>query len=630
MTAEAAIVFQPSGRRHVVAIGTSVLDAARAAGIDLDSVCGGRGICGRCQVAVGKAPGIAGPGLSDPGNPERSYQGRRPLAPHHRLACFSRVVSDVVIDIPPESQVHRQIVRKRPELSNVAIDPIVRLYYVEVDEPTTSSPAGEQENLSHALDRDWGLSSLHFDIHVTRSLSTVLTPTNRSATVAVHGGTHVTAIWPGFQDQSLGVAFDVGSTTIAGHLCDLSTGQILSSTGVMNPQLRYGEDLMSRVSYAMINRDGAQRMTSIVQQALNELIQDLVVTAEKTRTDVLEITLVGNPIMHHLALGLDPTPLGAAPFTLITDSAIRIKASDIGLDVNLGARLYVPPCIAGHLGADAAAAILSEAPHQGEAVQLLIDVGTNAEIVLGNRHRLLAASSPTGPAFEGAQISSGQRASIGAIERVRINSSTLEPKYKVIGCDLWSDEAGFVDNAPPATGICGSGIIEAIGELYLAGVIAPSGAICAGDHPRLVPNGATTSYVLHDLPIHITQGDVRAIQLAKGALYAGCRLLMDELNIGRVDEIRLAGGFGSNIDARYAMIIGMIPDCAADRVSAAGNAAGAGAIMALLSRASRDELEQLVRRVHRVETAVEPRFQDHFIEAMAFPVDARQSIERDA
>ncbi len=619
MTESAQVVFTPSGRRHTVEVGTTVLDAARDAGVDLDSVCGGRGICGRCQIEVGSAPGIVGVGLSDPGPTEAGYEGKRTLGADRRLGCAARIISDVVVEVPPDSRVHRQVIRKRPEVTNIPIDPAVQLYYVQVDPPSMEEPAGEQERLSAALTREWELERLDFDLAVTTALPGVLERSGRAVTVAIHDGSQVTAVWPGFHDRAWGVAFDVGSTTIAGHLCDLASGDVLASAGVMNPQIRFGEDLMSRVSYVMLNEDGAQQLTSVVRMALDEMVGDLVDEAGGNRSDVLEVSLVGNTIMHHLVLGFDPTPLGVAPFTLATDQAIRAKASKIALEANPGARLYVLPCIAGHVGADAAAAILSEGPQMGAAVQLLVDVGTNAEIVLGSRDKLLAASSPTGPAFEGAQISGGQRAAPGAIERVRIDPISLEPKYKVIGCDLWSDEPGFSDQAPPVTGICGSGIIEVIAELFLAGAIAVDGSIQAGDNPRLIPDDRTTSYVLHDRPIHITQKDVRAIQLAKAALYAGCRLLMDELGVDRVDEIRLAGAFGSNIDTKYAMILGLIPDCDLDRVSAAGNAAGTGAMMALLSTAARREIERVVRDVHKVETALEPRFQEHFIEAMGLP-----------
>jgi len=617
----------PSGRRHTASVGSTVLDAARAAGVDLDSVCGSRGICGHCQIEIGSAPGVDGAGLSAPGATEKNYRGKRPLVADRRLGCAANILSDIVIDVPPDSRVHRQVVRKRPEAPNIPIDPVVRLYYVDVDEPTLADPAGEQERLAEALDREWELSDLQFDLQVTRSLHAVLEAGNRTVTVAIHDGSHVIAIWPGFRDRAWGVAFDVGSTTIAGHLCDLVTGEVMASAGVMNPQVRFGEDVMSRVSYVMLNEGGTERLTSVVRRALDDLIGELVDATDGKKTDVLEVALVGNPIMHHLVLGFDPTPLGTAPFVLATDQAIRIEAAELGIAANPGTRLYVLPCIAGHVGADAAAAILSEAPQRGEAIQLLVDVGTNAEIVLGSKDGLLAASSPTGPAFEGAQISGGQRAAPGAIERVRIDRGTLEPRYKVIGCDLWSDEPDFADEAPAVTGICGSGIVEVIAELFLAEVIATDGTIRAGDHPRLVADGRTTSYILHDLPIHITQADVRAIQLAKAALYAGCRLLMDELGVDRVDEIRLAGAFGSNIDTTYAMTLGMIPDCDLDRVSAAGNAAGTGAMMALLSSAAREEIEQVVREVHKIETAIEPRFQEHFVEAMGIPHSTHRFTE---
>jgi uncharacterized 2Fe-2S/4Fe-4S cluster protein (DUF4445 family) len=398
----------------------------------------------------------------------------------------------------------------------------------------------------------------------------------------------------------------------------------------MNPQIRFGEDLMSRVSYAMMHPEGAAEMTGAVRTALNGLLAALVMRAGIKRDEILELAIVGNPIMHHLFLGIDPIPLGSAPFALATDRAVRIRASEVELKTHAGARVYVLPCIAGHVGADTAGVILAEAPHESVAVELVVDVGTNAEIVLGNRDYLLAASSPTGPAFEGAQISAGQRAAPGAIERVRIDRETLEPRFRVIGSDAWSDEPGFADATSDTgvTGICGSGIVEAIAELFLAGVVTPDGIVDGGQAartPRIVADGRTFSYVLHDGSaagrprIAITQNDVRAIQLAKAALYAGVRLLMDHAGIDAVEEIRLAGAFGSQIDTFHAMVLGLIPDCDLDHVRGAGNAAGTGALIALLSRTARGEIEGIVRRVEKIETAVEPRFQEHFVEAMAFP-----------
>jgi uncharacterized 2Fe-2S/4Fe-4S cluster protein (DUF4445 family) len=391
----------------------------------------------------------------------------------------------------------------------------------------------------------------------------------------------------------------------------------------MNPQIRFGEDLMSRVSYLMLHPGSQSDLTDAVRGSLAELVDALANDAGVDAADVLALTIVGNPIMHHLVLGLDPTELGGAPFPLVTDEAVRIPARDLGLPVNRGARVYTLPCIAGHVGADTAGMILAEAPYERDDVSLLVDVGTNAEIVLGGRDRLVAASSPTGPAFEGAQISAGQRAAPGAIERVRIDRETLEPKVRVIGSDRWSDEPGFPGDGLSVTGICGSGIIEAIAELYLAGIITSEGVMdgaLADRTPRVIPDGRTFSFVLHDEPrIVISQNDVRQIQLAKGALYAGCRLLMEAYGVEEVDRIRLAGAFGAHIDPVYAMVLGLVPDCDPANVTAAGNAAGTGARIALLNHAARAQIEDVVRRVQKLETAVEPRFQEHFVEAMGLP-----------
>jgi uncharacterized 2Fe-2S/4Fe-4S cluster protein (DUF4445 family) len=635
------VIFTPSGRRGRFPEGTTVLDAARSLGVDIDSVCGGRGICGRCQVSqgVGEFPkhGITSTldHLSGFADLEAAYRVERGLADDRRLSCTATVLGDVLIDVPPESQVHRQVVRKGLDVRTFVVDPVVRLHYVEVTPPELASPTGDLARLFEALEREWGLTNLEADLAAIRGLQPALEAGRYGVTVAVHTAHEVIAVWPGLHDIAYGVAIDVGSTTIAGHLANLADGEVLASHGVMNPQIRFGEDLMSRVSYAMLHPEGAGEMTVAVRKALDRVIATLAMRAGIKRAEILEFAIVGNPIMHHLLLGIDPTPLGGAPFALATDRAVRTTAAELGLRAHPGARVYVLPCIAGHVGADTAGVILSEQPHRAEGLTLVVDVGTNAEIVLGDRRRLLAASSPTGPAFEGAQISGGQRAAPGAIERVRIDGETLEPRFRVIGIDAWSDEPAFgealaTEGAPGITGICGSGIIEVVAELFLAGVITADGVIdgsLASGTPRVVPDGRTFSYVLYEPPeggagaprLAITQNDVRAIQLAKAALYAGVRLLMDQLEVDAVDEIRLAGAFGSQIDPTHAMILGLIPDCDLANVRSAGNAAGTGALIALLSAAARAEIEGVVRRVEKIETAVEPRFQEHFVEAMAFP-----------
>jgi uncharacterized 2Fe-2S/4Fe-4S cluster protein (DUF4445 family) len=437
------------------------------------------------------------------------------------------------------------------------------------------------------------------------------------------------AIWPGFVDTAYGIAVDVGSTTIAGHLCELLSGEIVASAGRMNPQIRFGEDLMSRVSYVMMNDGGADQLTNAVRSALDQLAGDLLDSAGGLSRDrVLDVVLVGNPIMHHLVLGIDPTPLGMAPFTLATSDAVTGRAADLGLALP-HASFYAGPCVAGHVGADTSAAVLAEGPHRGTETQLLVDVGTNAEIVLGSRERLLAASSPTGPAFEGAQISCGQRATAGAVESVRIDPDTRDVRIKVIGVESWSDEPDFAAGVASTgvTGVCGSGIIDLIAEMSLSGLLAADGTIRPpepgrGGADRIVPDNRTFRFVFWregDRELSITQNDVRAIQLAKAALRAGIELLLEHAGRPTVTDIRLAGAFGAHIDPYHAMVLGLVPECPLDGVRSVGNAAGAGAVTALLSASARTEMESVVRNIDKIETAIEPRFQELFVAAMAIP-----------
>ena len=631
------IVFTPSGKRGRFAAGTPVLQAARALGVDIDSVCGGRAICGRCQINVGEGEfakhGIVSRAshVSEFSKVEERYDKLRGLAQGRRLSCQTRIMGDLVIDVPPESQVHKQVVRKEADTRAIELDPVTKLCFIEVEEPDMHKPSSDLERVYKALKDQWGYDHLSCDLSIIADLQKVLRKGEWKITAAVYsrapgGGNRLVSIWPGFHDRAFGIAIDVGSTTIAAHLTNLSTGEVAASAGLMNPQIRFGEDLMSRVSYVMMNPGGEKEMTAAVREALNTLAAEAARQAGIALTDILEVTLVGNPVMHHLFLGIDPVELGGAPFALATGLPFTLPARDLDLRLNPGAWAYVLPCIAGHVGADTAGVVLSEAPHESDEIMLCVDVGTNAEIVLGSKARLLACSSPTGPAFEGAQISSGQRAAPGAIERIRIDPETLEPRYRVIGCDLWSDEEGFEERiaATGVTGICGSGIIEVVAEMYLAGIINQDGLVdgaLAARSPRIEPYKRTFNYVIRDGSprIMVTQNDVRAIQLAKAALYAGVRLLMDKLGIDGVGKIRLAGAFGSHIDVKYAMVLGLIPDCDLARVQSAGNAAGTGARIALLNAGARDEIEAVVRRIEKIETAVEPLFQQHFVEAMAIP-----------
>jgi len=628
------VVFLPSGKSGQFEKGSSVLQCAQKLGVDVDSVCGGRGICGRCKVrhVVGDFPKFGVVSDEDNVSPrcdaENRYDLRSGLDQDMRLSCHSQLLGDMVIDVPPESQLHKQCVRKQTDTRSVAIDPAIRLYYIDVEAASFDNPTGDLERLQEALVRQWNLPpNLPMGLLALKNLQKNLRKKNWHLTVAVQNDEKIITTWPGFHDRALGVSIDVGSTTIAATLCDLATGDVIAQMGLMNPQIRFGEDLMSRISFAMMNQGGADQLTTSVRQAMNQLLVDVCRDGGVDCDDVLALTCVGNPVMVQILLGLDPVELGGAPFACVSSSAFEVGAEMMGLHaLRPSVPVYSPPAIAGHVGADAAAVVLSEAPYTSDKVSLIVDVGTNAEIILGNKQHLLAASSPTGPAFEGAELTCGQRASKGAIERVRLDRDTFAARYKVIGCDLWSDDAGFEDAIQDfgVTGICGSGIIEVIAEMFLSGLIDAKGTILPAsgkNKPCIKADGRTWRYVIRpsDLEISITQNDVRAVQLAKAALYAGVRLLMDKFGISKVDCITLAGGFGNFIDPVYAMVLGLIPDCNLDKIKSVGNAAGTGARMLLLSLDARQELENVVKKIGKIETAIEADFQQHFVDAMAFP-----------
>ena len=637
------VIFTPSGKRGEFPVGTPILTAARQLGVDLDSVCGGRGICSRCQITPSfgefskHGVTVENNAISDWNSVEERYKSKRGMIDGRRLGCQATIQGNIVIDVPPESQVHKQVVRKRAEARDIFINPTTRLFYVEVEQPDMHKPSGDLERLIEALDKEWNLTSLEADFSILKKIQTALRKGEWKVTCAIHSDnnsnkSNIVEIWPGYYEGSIyGMAVDLGSTTIAAHLCDLQTGEVVASSGSMNPQIRFGEDLMSRVSYSMMNSKGDEEMTSAVRAGMNELFSEVAQEANISTDLIMDAVFVCNPVMHHLFLGIDPFELGQAPFALATSNAINTKSSNLELSqMHSASNVYLLPCIAGHVGADAAAVALSESPNTSEDLVLIVDVGTNAEILLGNKDKVLACSSPTGPAFEGAQISSGQRAAPGAIEHVEIDPTTKDPRFKVIGSDYWSDEIGFEDSIKSSgiTGICGSGIIEMVAEMRMAGIVDGPGLIGSPEQTatnRCFQDGRTFSYLVYDgsasngPKITITNRDIREIQMAKAALYSGARLLMDKFEVDNVDRIVLAGAFGAHISPKHAMALGMIPDCKLKNVSSAGNAAGTGARIALLNHTARSDIEKIVTEIHKIETAIEPRFQEHFVNASAIP-----------
>lgn len=637
------VIFMPSGRRGSVPQGESLLDAARKLGVEIESICAGRLTCGKCKIYVeeGQFPKhgiVSHPDHVTPPTQEECDLLHRLNANGARLSCQAFVQGDVLVFVPEESRAQKQIIRKSATERLIQIAPAVRQVYVEVDAAQLGEHRGDWGRLQDALAQQWDLHGLRIDLQALRRLQPTLRKGNWKVTVILWKD-EVIDVQPGYQEGIYGLAVDIGSTTVAGYLCDLRTGQILATESTMNPQVTYGEDLMSRVSYAMLHTDGLAKMHQAIIETLNKLAASAARQAGLRARNIHEAVFVGNTTMIHILLGIDPTELGGAPFALATRDAVSVKARDLDLRLHPGANVYVLPSEAGHVGADNVGVLIAEEPYSQDQITLLVDIGTNAEIVLGNREWMFSASSPTGPAFEGAQITFGMRAAPGAIERVRIDPVTLEARFRVIGVETWSQDWQIGADVPPeaqpahlAAGICGSGIIEAVAEMYLAGIILPDGRFNPDrQHPRIHFQGRKGEYVLareHETstgrPITVTQDDVRNIQLAKAALYAGAKLLMNRAGVASVDRILLAGAFGNYIDPKYAMILGLIPDCELANVFAVGNAAGDGARIALLNEKKRQEAEKISRWVKYVETAVDPEFQNEFVAALHMPhaVDA--------
>jgi len=630
------LVLMPSGRQGRVDAGANLLEAARGLGVEIESICGGRQTCGKCQVVL-ETGHFAKHGiesseahLSPAGEVERKYCEAHGVR-GRRLACAVQVTGDVLISVPNESQAHKQIIAKAATDRAIRVDPAVRQVYVKVAPARIDDARGDWQRLQHALAEQWHLSDLEIDVQPLRSLQRALRKGGWAITVTLWRDHVVQRVEPGYVEGIHGLAVDVGTTTVVAHLCDLRTGAVLATESTMNPQVRFGEDLMSRVSYGMSEPQGVERMHRAIVRAVNELAEKAAQRAGLTPAAILDAVLVGNTVMHHLLLGIDPVELGGTPFALATSEAVDLLARDLGFEFHPSARAHILPCIAGHVGADHVAVLLAESPHEQDRQLLVVDVGTNAEMSVGGREQVLCASSPTGPAFEGAQITHGQRAAPGAIERVRIDPVSLEPHYRVIGHDEWIDGDAPADlpASARATGICGSGMIEVVAELFMAGVLRSDGRFeeaAFGRSSRVRLAGRSGEFLLVDsahsaggAPIVVTQADVRAIQLAKAALYAGVKLLMQHHGVTRVDGIRLAGAFGSTIDPRHAMVLGMIPDCPLEDVQAVGNAAGDGARMALLNLGQRAEAARLARWVQHVQTATERGFQDEFVGAIALP-----------
>lgn len=538
----------------------------------------------------------------------------------------------MLIFVPEKSRAGKQIVRKTATERAIALRPAVKKYHIELAPPTLHDlTVGDSERVIAALGERYGLNITTIDFPVMRRLQDTLREGEWEITVSVWMDREIIRVEPGFVEDAYGVAVDVGTTTVVGYLCDLLTGKVLSTESMMNPQVPYGEDVMSRITYAMMNPDGLAKMQKAIIDGLNRIISAAVESlvsdkgGKKCSTeDVIDMTIVFNTAMHHIFLGFNPEYIGKAPFIPAVHRSLNIKARDMGVKINGCAYIHVLPVEAGFVGADNVGVLIAEEPYSQDSMELIIDIGTNGELLLGNREKIYSTSCATGPAFEGAQIKFGMRAAPGAIERVKIDSETKEVVYKVIGEAEWHPHV----KKKNAKGICGSGIIDAVAEMFRSGVITKSGNFSqdlntprfrkdSEGKPEFVIAWADETSIGTD--ITVTLSDVRAIQLAKAALYAGAKLLMHKLGIKKIDKVILAGAFGSYINKESAMIMGMFPDCEINNVYPVGNAAGDGARIALLNVDKRDEAEKKAREVNFVEIAVDPNFQKEFVQAMHFP-----------
>jgi uncharacterized 2Fe-2S/4Fe-4S cluster protein (DUF4445 family) len=658
------VIFQPSGRRGPVSKGINLIEASRLLGVDIEALCGEKKVCGKCVVRIEEghfekynitsARSHVSKWQQDEEskfiNDERKAQG-------YRLACVTKLHGDVLVYVPEESRAGKQVVSKAARDIRIEHDPAVKTYYVEVDKPTFEEPTADFERVCKALEREYAITALNVDLFALRTLPTALREGDWSVTVSVWNDKEVIRFRPGRQDNSYGLAIDVGTTTVAGYFCNLRTMEVVDTVSLMNPQCKYGEDVMARITFHMTTENGLQRMSDDIIEGLNWIIDQAVQNTHppkkkvkkpkgyegpeefveapvkgKTylrlcRDDIEDITIGGNTAMHHILLQLDPEFVGLAPFPPVIHHSLDIKARDLAIRINPSAYVFVLPNEAGFVGADNVGVLIAEEPYKSFENQLIIDIGTNGELILGNKFKLISSSCATGPALEGAQIAFGMRAAPGAIERIKIDPETHEVDYKVIGRDAWRSFSEPKDMK--AKGICGSGILDVLAEVYAAGVISKSGVFAKvqksnrfrrnpdTNQPEFILAWAEETSIGKD--IVIMQKDIRQIQLAKGALYAGCKLMMRRMGLDKVDKVKIAGAFGTHVDRTKALIMGLFPDCEIDKIQGVGNAAGDGCRAALLNRKKRVEANWCSRNVEYIELTVEKDFQQQFMEAMQLP-----------
>jgi len=663
------VIFQPSGRRGEVEKGINIIEASRRLGVDIETLCGEKRVCGKCKVRIEKGSFEKFGVVSDPEHvsawqqEEAKFITPEQRAAGYRLGCVAEIQDDILAFVPEESRAGKQVVSKAARDIEIDWNPAVKLYTVTVTPPTFEDPLGDFERMTQAMETEFGLKNLDIDWYTLRDLPNAIRKGSWTITAAVWMDKEIIKLWPGRVEDYYGLAIDVGTTTVAAYFCNMRTMEVLDTVSMMNPQCKYGEDVMSRITYHMQTPGGLERMSDDMIEGLNELVkkacegtypplkkkkdQDgkvvkdedgqpvMVEDPEEGKTylrlepsDIVDLTLGGNTAMHHILLKLDPQYVGLAPFPPVVHRSLDIRARDLGIGINKSSRVFIMPNEAGFVGADNVCVLVCEKPNRSETLQLIIDIGTNGELVLGNKDKLISSSCATGPALEGAQLAFGMRAAPGAIERIQIDSETHEVDYKVIGREAWLKYSK--PEEMKTKGICGSGILDVLAELYRSGVVEKSGRFSKkqkSNRFRTNPdNPKQKEFVIAwanetsiDKDVVITQKDIRQIQLAKGALYTGCKLMMRRMGIDKVDTIKIAGAFGTHVDREKALIMGLFPDCEIEKILSVGNAAGDGARVVLLDRDMRAEANWISRNVEYIELTVEPDFEKQFMESMQIP-----------
>jgi uncharacterized 2Fe-2S/4Fe-4S cluster protein (DUF4445 family) len=605
------ILFEPEAKKVQTPKGTTIFQAAKDAGVDIRSECGGKGLCGKCRIIVKKSEDV-----SELTEPERKHLSKIEIDEGYRLACQAKVLKDTVVVIPPESSSEFRKIQITGKERFLEPKPIVKKFFVVLPKPTLSDIRPDYERLLDALLQVEKFGHLEIDYDVLKELSDTLRRSNFKTTITVWDGRKIIAAEPGYTSNELfGFAVDIGTSKIVGYLVDLATGKTLDIESLENPQLAHGEDIITRITFTMADPKNLKTLQNLAIEAINKIINEACKRTKIEPNKIYEVVVVGNTAMHHLFLGIQPKYMALSPFTPAIKTQLNVKASELNIGISPSGIITVLPVIAGFVGADAVADALATGICDSSDISILIDIGTNTEIFIGNSEDMLSCSCASGPAFEGFHIKHGMKAVTGAIEKIRMNPS-FEVEYETIGHDK------------PA-GLCGSAIIDMVAEMFKHKIIDQSGRInCDIKTPRLRESNGELEFVIAwgketktRKEITITQKDIREIQLAKAAIYTGCAILMKRKKLKEegITKLFIAGAFGNYINPKNAKIIGLIPDVPTEKVEFVGNTAIVGAKMALISNEARKKADTISKKVRYLELAADPSFKKEFLEATLIP-----------